>query len=289
MTVHNKTTRAILCVAAALAWAGTGQAQANPEAGDVAPVAGGQAQFGASAGGTVAAPAPSPSGYETTTAPEAEAPVDPGADDHSAVVGTWGVGFFGVMDLPVGGCDNNACTGFNAEQALPAPAIGIRYWLNDTFGIEGALGLHFSTTSSGPVTQSQFGFALHGAVPIALAHAGHFTFEVVPQLNFGIASGSIETTVAMMSTSTDTSGLLFEIGGKIGGEIHFGFIDLPQLSLQAAVGLMIRHEGRGAEVPAGGGMTTKIDVDTTSISTGVDEAPWKLFTGNISAIYYFGG
>jgi hypothetical protein len=274
-----------LLAVAALAWAGAAQAQTNPETGDISASVGGQASTSGTSTQITTTTTQTPSGgVETTTTTEA---ADPNADDHTAVVGTFGVGFFGVANLPLTGCDGGGCGDFSDNATVAAPTIGVRYWLNDMIGIEGALGFHFSSTDFDPTTVSQFGFALHGGVPLALAHAGHFVFEVVPQLNFGIASGSVETTVGNTSSSIDTSGFLFEVGAKGGGEIHFGFIGVPQLSLQAMLGLMIRHENRGSETPAGGGMTTEVDSSTTSISTGVDEAPWKLFTGNISAIYYF--
>src|SRR4029078_2644014 len=91
-----------------------------------------------------------------------------------------------------------------------------------------------------------------------------------------------------VAPATDVSGFLIELGAKVGAEIHFGFIDLPQLSLQGTLGLMIRHESRSADVPMGANMTTSVDASTTDISTGVDDAPWRIFVGSLSAIYYFG-
>jgi hypothetical protein len=42
-------------------------------------------------------------------------------------------------------------------------------------------------------------------------------------------------------------------------------------------------------VPAGGGgATNSVDASSTDISTGVDGAPWTIFTGALTAIYYFG-
>ena len=134
---------------------------------------------------------------------------------------------------------------------LPAPTIGVRYWLSDMLGIEAALGLNITSEDlTGTVESSAFGFALHGGVPLALASSGHFVFEIVPLLNFGIASGSVETTGGA-AMSTDVSGLLIEVGARAGAEIHFGFIDLPSLSLQGSVGLIVRHENRSITPPGG--------------------------------------
>lgn len=289
-------------------------AQANPELGEVggpggamgpAPMGapmqpgpqmqgGGQMQGGAQMGGGWGAPA-----QMAPAAPEFEAPEEPavpGSDDHAAVAGHFGVGFFGVQNIPILSCTNDlACAGMSldATQSVPAPTVGLRYWLDDGMAIEGALGLGISSgsfetsdmTMMTTVTPIESGtaFALHGGLPLALAHSGHFVFEVVPQINFGIATGSLEDPV-MATQSWDLSGMLIEIGGRVGAEIHFGFIDIPQLALQGTLGLGVRLESRGAtrSMP-----TTKHDQSSTSIGTNVGDEPWDIFTGNITAIYYF--
>jgi hypothetical protein len=158
--------------------------------------------------------------------------------------------------------------------------------MSDLLGIEAALGLHYRSTSGAADTHA-FGLGIHGGVPLALAHTGNFVFEVVPQLNIGFATGSFDP--AGPAAKTDLSGFLIEVGAKAGAEIHFGFIDLPQLALQGTLGLMIRHESRSADVPAGGGgATNTVDASSTDISTGVDGPPWAIFTGALTAIYYFG-
>ena len=84
------------------------------------------------------------------------------------------------------------------------------------------------------------------------------------------------------------SGFLIELGGKVGAEIHFGFIDLPQLALQGTLGLMIRHESRSADVPAGGGGTMSVDASVTDIATVVDGAPLAHIHRRLDGDYYFG-
>jgi hypothetical protein len=209
-------------------------------------------------------------------------PPPPGGSDHAAFVGSFGVGFFGVMTLPIIRCEPvvPACTPLS--DLAPAPTIGVRYWLGETLGIEAALGLNVTNGANGNVDNSLLGFALHGGVPLALAHTGHFVFEIVPQLNFGVASGSYETT----GVTNDVSGLLIEAGAKVGGEVHFGFIDIPQLSLQGTVGLMVRHESRSLETIMGTFPATTVEQSETRIATGVDGEPWDVFTGTITAIYY---
>lgn len=266
--------------AAALLWVSGAQAQANPESGDVAPPAAVDANASGSASATTSWPSPSASaeaGADTSGGGDGLDTGDTGTGDHAAVVGRLGVGFFGVQSLPLPSMANPD------DGVLPAPTVGVRYWLDDFLGIEAALGLNITSRELDTTTEeSAFGLALHGGVPLALAHSGHFVFEIVPVVNFGIASGSREMTGAGgMTTTIDYSGLLIEVGARAGAEVHFGFIDLPSLSLQGTVGLSVRHEGRTAE--AGG---AEASVGSTVVSTGVYEEPWDIFTGNITAIYY---
>jgi hypothetical protein len=281
MGIASKASKLALVGTAAWLFAAGASAQTDPEGGDIGAGAAGSGSI--SAGGQFGGTAPTPPPTTEPAAEPIEEDVGTGDSDHSAVVGRLGVGFFGVMTLPL--LDPSAMAVTN--QDLSAPTIGARYWLSESLGIEAALGLaigsgSFEPPAGGTTSTSSFGFALHGGVPIVLAHSGHFVFEVVPVLNFGIASGSIEVPVGMMTNTTDVSGMLVEVGAKVGAEIHFGFIDLPDLSLQGTVGLTIRHESRSIE-PMAGGAT---DTSQTTVSTGVDGEPWDIFTGNIAAIYY---
>jgi hypothetical protein len=224
-----------------------------------------------------------------------------GGSDHDKVVGRLGVGFFGMLEIPImvcqdapGGCANPAI------DDVSAPTIGARYWLDTGFGAELAAGFNITSpsqeteTSAGGTTTttlntteaSVVAFGVHGGLPLVFAHSGHFVFEAVPQLNIGIASGSHDVVVAGGTESFDVSGLLIEAALKAGAEIHFGFIDIPQLSLQATLGVGLRIESRSAEGPNAAGGTTTHSQSRTRIATGVDDAPWEIFTGALTAIYY---
>lgn len=297
---------AILCILgiAALAAPAIAQAQGNPESGE------GGAQMGASAGAQPEGSWQPPTGEIPPQGP-GPAPGDPYADpslqqqpmagdpnalppeeagptgnsDHAGVVGSFGVGFFGVLAVPVMGCDTTMaiCIAALGNSSVSAPTIGVRYWLSEGLGVEAAIGLNVTSAEAGVLTTSAFAAALHGGVPLALAHDGHFVFEVVPQLNFGIASGSYE----VVGTTADVSGLLLEVGAKAGAEIHFGFIDIPQLSLQGTVGLLVRHESRSVETVSGMLPAITLEQSQTFFGTGVDGEPWDIFSGSIAAVYYF--
>ena len=288
MRAKNIVWKQLVGTAAALLWVSGAQAQANPESGDVAPPPPGAAASGSASGSASATTSwPSPTATADSNvdadgsgdAIDTGVDTDPGASDHAAVVSHLGVGFFGVMDIPL-----PTSPAMLSENSLEAPTIGVRYWLDDFLGIEAALGLNITSQDTGPTSEfSAFGFALHGGVPLALAHSGHFVFEIVPLLNFVIASGSFEDTpMGGMTTSQDISGMLIEVGARVGAEIHFGFIDLPSLSLQGTVGLTMRHESRSTTPP--GGM--EASAGRTVLATSVDGEPWDIFEGTITAIYY---
>lgn len=293
---------AVLACAAAICVGSTAQAQANPELGDTGEGAAWAPPAAAAEGSASASASASTSGeFEASgdSSGDSSPSASPsGSGAHADAVGRFGIGFFGVIDLPIclnvtmgGGCDVNPG---GVPAVVQAPAIGLRYWLNETIGIEGALGIGISsgteTVDNGMgedenLDVSTTGFLLHGAVPIALAYNGNFVFQVVPELNFGITSGTIYDNAAgpgMTPNDVDISGMLFQLGGRAGAEIHFGFIGLPQLSLQGTVGLHITLASRSASIGS-----LEVSRTSTRIGTTVQDDPWDIFTGNITAIYYF--
>jgi hypothetical protein len=290
-----------LAITVALFTAQVGHAQApNPELGDESEV-GVDGSAGASwSTGTQgqATGGVTTTGPTATTAPayEEDPPADPvysGDSDHSAMVGNFGIGFFGVTGVPIALAPSPpqmADPGTWAEEVY-APTIGVRYWLSDLLGIEGGLGIGISSGSQETQTAagttivsdppSATAFALHAGLPLALAHSGHFVFEVVPELNFGFSTGTVYGATA--AEDVDVGGILFQMGARAGAEIHFGFIDIPQLALQGSIGLFIDYEGRSADF--GDGSSTSSS--GFSIGTSWGDDPWDLFTGSLAAIYYF--
>jgi len=199
-----------------------------------------------------------------------------GGSDHDAVVGRLAVGYLGAASLKVG------TTGTSSED-LTAPVIGVRYWLSDMLGIDAGVGfgLTSGSTEVGDMSTddpSTMAFILHGGVPLSLASAGHFSFQIVPELNVGFASRS-QTLGGMDQTG---SGFHLDVGARAGAEIHFGFIDVPQLSLQGSVGLQLAMNSFSTE--AGMAEASRSDF---RLGTTVGASPWAIFTNNISALYYF--
>jgi hypothetical protein len=205
-----------------------------------------------------------------------------GGSAHEAVVGRLGVGWFGTRDVPVGPA-TMATTG-----PIPTPIVGIRYWMSSTLGLDAGLGFFTmssatrlesgtTTTQEGPTRTSVL---LHAAVPLSLADAGNFSFIVIPEINVGIGMGGSKASMGM--ASTDLSGLLIEGGLRAGAEVFFGFIGIPQLSLEGTVGAFL--SSATGKISSGGASTR---FSSFVLSTSSVAQPWDIFRKDIAARYYF--
>jgi hypothetical protein len=126
---------------------------------------------------------------------------------------------------------------------------------------------------------------LHAGVPLSLASSQHFSFQIVPELNIGMASATQE--LGPPEPDNELSGFHLDVGARAGAELHFGFIVVPQLSLQGGVGLAFAIDNTSASNGGGSDPESEIEDKTTSFGTTLAGNPWDIFTGNISALYYF--
>lgn len=144
-----------------------------------------------------------------------------------------------------------------------------------------------TVSTSGPKPAA---FVVHAGVPLALASAKHFTFEVIPEVNFGYAQETADAAVGLngIANATKQTGVHLDVGARAGAEIHFGFMGLPQLSLQGSVGLRFDYDKLGQDVappaPAPGVHTS---TSIWGLGTTVYDNPWNIFVSNVSALYYF--
>jgi|HubBroStandDraft_1064217.scaffolds.fasta_scaffold02967_11 hypothetical protein len=212
------------------------------------------ASAAASADDTAAAPAPA-----FKTAP----PPGGGDTDHDGVVSHLGVTVFPTQAIPFPG----------VAAGITAPVVGVRYWLMPKLGLDGGLGIGWLTGSA----PSPFAMAFHVGVPLALASSQHFTFIVSPEANLAFAHENIPVP-AMANNTAD--GFLFDMGARVGAEIQFGFIGIPQLALQGTVGLLFTHTETNTNVPGGGA------THANNLTTTVQGSPWAIFTNAIQATYY---
>ncbi len=293
----------------------------------------GMAFAAAMTGWLVAAPAFAEDAAAKASAPAAESSAV-GDSDHERFVGSFAVGYMGASLVPIATnatlsqLQGNVNTMTAEAATVYAPVIGVRYWLNSGMGIDVGIGFRnfsgsitrhvadFTTATQqapAPVEKdyavdkvNQMGFLLHAGVPIALATEKHYVFEVIPEANVGFSSGTIKeqpytaasSTVAPTTLSDiNLSGFRLDVGARVGSEIHFGFIGIPQLALQATVGAYFSYEKFKADGgshppnnppdPAGALPNTSYSSSSSTISTSVNNDPWAIFTNNVSALYYF--
>ena len=219
----------------------------------------------------------------------AAADTEEGGTDHEKFVGHLALGYMGISQIPIA---QTAGGGNITRGNVTTPYIGARYWISSLLGLDVGLGLGISssstTVSSAGVSTttdapSLLGFGLKAGLPLALAYSKHFTFEAIPEITFGYAGSTIKSAVAG-GPDTNLSGLRFDIGARAGGEVHFGFIGVPQLALQATIGLAFRYESIKGSLSDN---TVSASQSGIGFGTTVQDAPWAIFTNNISALYYF--
>jgi hypothetical protein len=247
----------------------------------------------------VAPPPPQYGGQAAAPMPAPDAGAVPGNSDHDAVVGRLAVGYLGRRTMGLGTIDPAA--GLGAAPQMPfeqvaAPVIGIRYWISPMLGIDAGLG--FSSTSGSvktegggvTVTANQPGataLIVHGGVPLSLGSTGHFSFQIVPELNVVYATGSLDGFIGANPTTWTHSGLHIDVGARAGAEIQFGFMGIPQLSLQGSVGLRLDYDQTSTEINQQTVGTNTVTWHQTRIATDTYDNPWNIFISNVAALYYF--
>lgn len=224
--------------------------------------------------------------------------------DQSRWVGRVGIGFYGLHAIPlpqastnlVDPADPNSPFRLNVDdigRTFTAPAVGIRYWFSRDLGLDVALGFRTQGGSDRSVDpngtrqselESQTAFLLHAGLPVVLGGGRHVSVQVTPEANLGFASGKWRppTTGGHLPPTVDESGFLLQVGARVGAEVFFGFIDLPELALDASLGAHLQT--RSASVSAGNAEMTRSE---TGFSTSNFNSPWDFFTSSLAARYYF--
>jgi hypothetical protein len=226
------------------------------------------------------------------------------------MVGRFAIGYLGMRSMLIGAGFGSEAVGGTGEQptnTVNAPVIGIRFWATRMVGIDGGIGFYTNWGSNStdlrypldptasqanpngtnaPVSTTLSGttaFLVHVGVPLALAGAKHFSFQVTPEANIGFATQSVKSTNPLAPSDVSNTGLHFDVGARAGAEVHFGFIGVPQLSLQGGVGLLFAIDSTKTSQGAAGESSRS----RGSISTTVNDNPWNIFISNVAALYYF--
>lgn len=238
---------------------------------------------------------PPANGTGTGTGTAKAAAADDGSTDHEKVVGKLGVGYFGVTAQPHG----TGAAGGVGRGTVQVPVIGARYWLKERIGVDVGVGFNFfssgTSRENGGTTVETDGpavvaFALHAGLPLVLGYGKHYKFLAIPEINFGYSTQTVAPQNPPPGTAQPDvhfSGLRFDVGARVGTEIQFGFIGIPELALQASVGLNFRRRSWSASQDAAGTTPAASSSDgATDFGTTVQSDPWALFTNSIAAIYY---
>ena len=203
--------------------------------------------------------------------------------DHDQVLGHVGVGFLGLRDVSIPSLDPE--TGEVGMAVLDAPVVGVRYWFNETVGLDIGFGLGidlYRDDLAGPsnLTEgSSFAGLIHLGLPIALTTTEHFCVEFVPETNLGVG----RTTEDAGSGGHGGDSIQLDVGFRVGAEIQFGFMDIPHLSLQAGVGLRLSYVDASYEH----GDSSLDEFSRFGLHTRYLENPWNILTANVAALYYF--
>jgi hypothetical protein len=75
---------------------------------------------------------------------------------------------------------------------------------------------------------------------------------------------------------------VLQAGARVGGEVHFGFIGIPQLAMDASVGLLLASTSGKTTTGANSTKVSNLTLGTTS-----GNQPWNIFTQNVQVKYYF--
>ena len=170
-----------------------------------------------------------------------------------------------------------ATAGLLTPSTVTTPAIGARWWLMHhggwDLGIDAGLGFIFGTSSASATvvnpanntttttttsTPTGSGIYLHVGVPIAMLPTEHTVLNIIPEIDIGGAW-------ANPNGNTSQGGFLFNIGGRVGPEVHLGFFGVPQFSIQPTVSLFLNVTNYGASTVVAGN-TAKTSGSNTAVS-----------------------
>ena len=113
---------------------------------------------------------------------------------------------------------------------------------------------------------------------LSLAAYDHFSFQIVPEANVGIGSASDA------DGDITHNGFQLDIGARAGAEIQFGFMGIPQLSLQGSIGALLAIQSLKTD---NDNLNQTDTANRTVVTTTVGDNPWNIFTSNVAALYYF--
>lgn len=213
--------------------------------------------------------------------------------DHTMMVRRFGVSWFGVSSIPIAtgapaGSGDEPIAAAGAPTSVSTPAIGVRYWLTERIGLDFGGGFSLSsgevrTVTSGNDKATVFSLLAHAGMPVSITSGRHISLQLIPEMNLGFAMSSVEPTQGVdPPPNANLSGVRFDVGARVGGEVHFGFMDIPELSIEGSVGAFLTYQATKITVGEAYASQTNLLLTTASYQN-----PWDIFTSYVRARYYF--
>ena len=195
--------------------------------------------------------------------------------DGARVLGRMGLGTFGRVELDLGA----------DAPGVQVDSIGFRYWFAGdgpgparAWGVDAGLSFAYQrdVIETGGVERewSSTAVGIHGGLPLVLAQLPHANFAIVPEVDLVFLGGDQD--------GADLSGVALGVGARAGFELFFGFIGVPDLSLEASVGFGLSH--LRAKLERGGVESSR---STTFLGLRKLDDPWDIFRSSVAARYYF--
>lgn len=217
----------------------------------------------------------------------------PGTSDHQFAVRKLGVGFMGIQSVVALDPRDPG-----NSRVFSAPTIGARYWFDSMLAVEAGLGLNLNgggnkvDKSSSDDINSFTGTAIafRVGVPLSLYDSEHYSFQIIPDFHFSY--GKLSETYNdpnpdVPAVTTNFATTTWGLGFTAGAEIYFGFMNIPELSVQAGVGFNFSKASSSSGIEPRPEETPLPTADYHEFSTNLDGAPWDIFTGSLRALYYF--
>jgi len=164
----------------------------------------------------------------------------PTPTDHDLVVGHWGIQArrLAGTPYPLTLTPNGACPTPNATPTPPCTidmgAIAVRYWKTRNFAWNAGLALALGGGKLGSQgLDTYYGLGPIVGLTMLLANWRHLAVSASPEASyvyFKPTGGSAPSTQ------------LISFRAELEGELHFGFIDVPALSIGLTAGLLFQYE-----------------------------------------------
>jgi len=221
---------------------------------------------------------------------------------------TAALGYLGASEMALGtnwrlGDSGIPQTNNEPRHNMLVRTVGFRYWLYDKWlGLDAGFGGLFEHNKNDKETLCLPGrsidtdvhdprycpIMLHLGLPL-LIWGDAFSVQIIPEINVGYASGNDKAMFGTEEMKIYYSGIRFDVGARLSGELNLGFLRMSKLSLQASIALQLRVESFNTEFQ-GDYARGHADVSKRtrmSVRTSWNNSPWNILVANVAGLYYF--